>query len=89
MDDREVVKQYVEVFLDQETHAETPEAEHRSLGPEDFIKCHTVPHSVPHLSPVPHSVPHSMFESFTGLFVAFRKIHTYFTGLHIQGHKSS
>ena len=28
MDDREVVEQYVEVLLDQETHAETPE--HRS-----------------------------------------------------------
>ena len=32
MDDREVIKQYVEVFPDQETLAETPEAEHRSLG---------------------------------------------------------
>ena len=34
MDDREVIKQYVEVFPDQETHAETPKAEHRSLGLE-------------------------------------------------------
>ena len=37
MDDREVVKQYVEVFPDQETHTETPEAEHRSLGLEVSI----------------------------------------------------
>ena len=29
-----MVKQYVEVFLNQEMHAETPEAEHRSLGQE-------------------------------------------------------
>ena len=30
-----------------------------------------------------------MFESFTGLFVAFWKVHTYSTDLHTQGHKSS
>ena len=46
-----------------------------------------VPHSIPHS--VPHSVPHSAFESFTRLFVAFWKFHTYSTNLHTQGHKSS
>ena len=30
-----------------------------------------------------------MFESFTGLFVAFWKFHTYSTDLHTQGHKSN
>ena len=30
-----------------------------------------------------------MFQSFTGLFVAFWKFHTYSTNLHTQGHKSS
>ena len=30
-----------------------------------------------------------MFQSFTGLFLAFRKFHTYSTNLHTQGHKSS
>ena len=53
-----------------------------------IIKCHAVPHSVPHSSPFPHSVPHSMFQSFTGLFVAFWKFHTYSTNLNTQGHKS-
>ena len=34
MDDREVVEQYVEVLLDQETHAETPEHRSPSTSPE-------------------------------------------------------
>ena len=36
-----------------------------------------------------HTVPHSMFQSVTGLFVAFRKFPTYSTNLHTPGHKSS
>ena len=42
------------------------------------VKFHTVSQSVPHSSPVPHS----MFQSLTGLFVAFWKFHTYSTNLH-------
>ena len=34
MDDREVVEQYAEVLLDQETHAEAPEHQSLSTGPE-------------------------------------------------------
>ena len=38
MDDREVVEQYAEVLLDQETHAESPEHRSPSTGTEmDFI----------------------------------------------------
>ena len=33
MDDRKVVEQYVEVLLDQETHAETPEHRSPSTSP--------------------------------------------------------
>ena len=34
MDDREVVEQYAELLLDQETHAETPEHRSPSTSPE-------------------------------------------------------
>ena len=34
MDERKVVEQYVEVLLDQETHAETPEHRSPSTSPE-------------------------------------------------------
>ena len=34
MDDKEVVEQYIEVLLDQETHAETPE----HLGADQIVE---------------------------------------------------